>query len=45
MVLERQTHVQMHEGSLCPKETVKPDDNARIALGGGSRDKVVENRE
>lgn len=42
-MLERQTQAQMQEGSVCPKETVKPDDNAKKAVSSGTKDKAVEN--
>lgn len=34
---------QMREGSVCPKETVKPDDNVPKAADSGTRHKVIKN--
>lgn len=42
-MLERQTQGQMREGSVCPKETVKPDDNVPKAADSGTRHKVIKN--
>ena len=38
VVLETQIQVQMHEGSVYPPEMGKPDDNAKTAVGGRTRE-------
>ena len=39
----REIQAKMHKGPVYPAETLTPDDGAKKAVGGRTRDKVVKN--